>query len=452
MSYINGSTIGTRTLRSRVLRATPLIAVLSLGPINTAFAQAPAAPVEPTPAPVQPPAPTTDVAPVEAQPLEAATPAEQTPPPPAAAETEPETVAPAAPPETTEAPEEAPAKPSINVGVWGRIDVTANNPEDPEKLNDLGSTGVGEFHFSGSVHDKVTWTANLVAEYGGAAGISGSAGIMDLIAEFGFHDSVNLWAGRMLVPSDRSNFSGTWFMSAWDYPGLYTAGPPAGPRQGPSGRNDGLTLWGNILDGHLKYYVGAYDLHDPTTSPLISGRVNIALINPEAGYYSNSVYYGGKDVLALGVGFQSKKDGSAAPLDMMGDPVGPDDDYSLINADLLFEKNFGEGAGTLDIEGAFYAFGGDNEVLDNHMFGSVSYLLPGKLGPGMIQPTVRFQQASPKDSDEKWTILEGNVGYVINQFALRTTLAFVQTTLGGQGPDGDDAVSNALKLGVQFQQ
>ncbi|MEN9579239.1 MAG: hypothetical protein RJA70_2248 [Pseudomonadota bacterium] len=442
--------------RSGSSRIAVLVALFTLCPVSAALAQPAPAPVAPTPAPIEPAAPVTDAAPAEtpsteAAPVEAA-PVEAAPVEAAPVEAAPVEAAPSAADALAKAAEEAPKKPSVNVGVWGRVDVTANNPADPKKLNDLGSTGVGEFHFSGSVHENVGWTANLVAGYGGQAGISGNAGIMDLIAEFGFHDSVNLWAGRMLVPSDRSNFSGPWFMSAWDYPGLYLAGPPIGPKQGPQGRNDGLTLWGNILDGHLKYYVGAYDLHDPTTAPLLSGRVNIALINPEPGYYSNSTYYGGKDVLALGIGFQSKKNGSSLGLDAMGNTIGEDDDYSLINADLLFEKNFGDDTGTLDLEGAFYAFGGDNELVDNHAFGLVSYLLPGKIGPGMIQPTFRFQLASPRNSDEKWTIMEGNVGYVINQFALRTTLAFVQTKIGGAGPGGDDVVSNALKLGVQFQQ
>ena len=60
----------------------------------------------------------------------------------------------------------------------------------------------------------------------GVAGVSAS--VLDLIAKFEPGAAFHLWAGRMLVPSDRSNFSGPWFMSPWKYPGLYPGAPLPG--------------------------------------------------------------------------------------------------------------------------------------------------------------------------------------------------------------------------------
>ena len=51
----------------------------------------------------------------------------------------------------------------------------------------------------------------------------------------------------------------------------------------------------------FKYYAGAFDLHGAPDSPLYSGRINLGLLNPEPGYYHSSTYYGGKDILAIGV-------------------------------------------------------------------------------------------------------------------------------------------------------
>lgn len=430
----------------------------------------PAPPAQPPPAETAPPAtepaPPADPVPVEPAPVEPA-PVEPTP----AADPAPVEEAPAAPAAVEPAPEAAPAEPMpvaeppaaeepapepnpVNVGVWGRIDFTLNDPDDPEKLGDISSTGVAEFHFSGSLMDKVGYTANLVASYGGGT-ISGTAGLMDAIIEVGFDDAFNVWGGRMLVPSDRSNFSGSWFMMAWDYPGLYEPGaPPVGPAQGPNGRNDGATVWGNILDGHLKYYVGAYDLHDVSTNPLISARVNIALLNPEAGYYSNSTYLGGKDILALGLGFQSKagEEVTIETVDDDGETVtstSETDDYSLFNADILYEKNFGEDAGTLNAEGAFYAFSGDDTPIKTHLFAVLSYLIPGKVGPGQLMPLVRFQTATTRGDEDTWTIIEGYLNYIPKGFNFNTSLGFVSKNLESYD-GGDDYKSNELKLGLQW--
>lgn len=81
------------------------------------------------------------------------------------------------PPELTATPPEAPkdALGPINVAAWGRADVQLHNGKEPEKVNDIASTGLFEIHTSGKLHEYFAFTANLVATYGGGDGISGSA-------------------------------------------------------------------------------------------------------------------------------------------------------------------------------------------------------------------------------------------------------------------------------------
>jgi hypothetical protein len=243
----------------------------------------------------------------------------------------------------------------------------------------------------------------------------------------------------MLVPSDRANFSGVWFASAWYYPGRYYGpslsggenhffGAPVGPRQGPYGRNDGATLWGEVSGGLLKYYVGVYDLFG-NQRPLVSGRVNLALFNPEPGYYHSSTYFGAKNILALGVSAQYQRHPNAGTA------------YAMVSGDLLFERNFGE-SGTVDIEAAFYKYFA-SETNYNY-YALASYLTPGKLGPGALQPLVRLQQAKPAGGGELWTIIDAQLGYVIEAYAAKIAWGYEYQHV-------ETVRSHALILGLQLQ-
>jgi hypothetical protein len=197
--------------------------------------------------------------------------------------------------------------------------------------------------------------------------------------------------------------------------------------------------------GLFKYYLSAFDLYSQTKKPLYSGRLNLSLINPEPGYYHSSTYYGAKDVLAIGVGAQYQKKGSvgAAPAPTTAMPVAappPTDDYSELNADVLFEKNL-SGSGVVTLEGAIYKYWGDYS-LDYSYLVLASYLTPEKIGPGKIQPLVRVQQLKPQSGDA-YTAFEGQIGYVIADYSARLALGYQHTKLQSQS-------GNAIYLGAQF--
>ncbi len=413
----------------------------------------PAADVAPAPAPEEPTAdPAPEALPAEAPPAEPAPPpaepAVEEPAPPAPAFEEPaepaaeEPVAEAPPPEDDLGP--------LNVFAWGRADLVLQDPTAPDELDDIGSNGLFQINTNGRLHENFGFTFNIIANYG-AGTATGSAGLLDGIFEFDAHDAFHIWVGRMLVPSDRSNFSGPWFMAPWFYPGVdmvgtAPGGPPLyGPRQGPYGRNDGVTAWGYFAEGMVKYYAGVFDLYDATTSPLFSARLNLSLLNPEPGFYNNSTYYG-QDILALGAAVQYKKDGSGGGAVDPDDPtagLNPTDDYTGFNVDVLFEKNLGD-SGVLDLEGAFYSFNGDYEQFETAWFGVASYLIKPKLGIGQLQPLFRIQQAMPAaDGADTSTMLEGQLGYVIDSFATRLALGYRNGSAG-------DLESQSIYLGAQF--
>jgi hypothetical protein len=254
----------------------------------------------------------------------------------------------------------------------------------------------------------------------------------------------------MLVASDRSNFSGPYFMGPWIYPlklgrqeNFGTAYAVVGPKEGPYGRSDGATVWGRFGGGTFKYYLGVYELYDSVvTKPLISGRLALSLLSPEPGFYGSSTYYG-KDIFAIGVGGQYQKNGD------LNTTTNERRDYGMILADLLFEKNLME-SGVIDVEGAFYKYVGDFQPLDLSYMALASYLTPDT-GVGKFQPLVRIQQAMYKDDfgGDTATMIDGQVGYVIDGYATRLALGYAHGSNGASG--GASLSSNAVFLGVQLQ-
>ncbi len=349
----------------------------------------------------------------------------------------------------------------IDVGVWFRIGAAMQRSDNPKKLGGFGSGGDVELHFSNQMRKSLLWTANFTAGYGardggsfiapasgGPGAVTGTVNVLDLIAQYEPDDAFHLWVGRMLVASDRSNFSGPWFMAPWIYPlFLGPQGNPyavVGPQEGPNGRNDGATVWGQFQGGLMKYYLGAYRVFDDASpagggnarqKPLFSGRLNLSLLNPEPGYYSSSTYYG-MDILAIGVGGQYSKN-----QDLVGNALK---DYGLFNADILFEKKLGDG-GAFDAEGAFYKYAGDGEPLTWSHFVLASYLTPDTGALGKLQPLVRLQQAKNKNGGPTVSQIDAQITDVIDSYATRVTLGFTH------GSVNDGPKSNAVFAGVQIQ-
>lgn len=391
---------------------------------GNAAAQDPAAPPPPPP------------------PAEVAAPPAPPPPPPPPAEVMAPPPAPPPPP----APAGDPTAKPLEAHAWGRVGTMVSNGAD--KFNDISQNAEVNLLLGGQIHKKVGYTANFVGMYDWGTPANGNVALLDLIGRIELDPSFNIWLGRMLVPSDRSNFSGPWFQGPWNYPGVVIGGKPptGGPRQGPSGRNDGATIWGDIGGmGKFKYYVGAFDLNDVNESPLFTGRLNLVLIGEEKGFYHSSVYYGSQDILAIGAAVQYKKHGSVQKAMMPAVPGGmavaaASDDYLGIIGDVLFEKNLG--AGVVGIEGLFNMHQGDYEAFKSTFYGTASFLLNQEIGIGKIQPLFRFYGLLPKGSGDMGNIIDAQLGYVISGYAARLAAGVQMSKIGG-------VKANQIFLGLQ---
>jgi hypothetical protein len=355
-----------------------------------------------------------------------------------------------------------------------RFGMQLQNPHYGKKMDTLAVDEIyAEPRFSGQVLGFVGWTANLsvIGSTASTAKVSGTpppngapiifeARAMDLIGQLDFMDEFHLWGGRMLTPSDRSNFSGPWFLSAWDYPGVYsvpgTGSHPApfayiGPRGTEEiGREVGATAWGDLGKGKFKYYAAVMDLDDAATNtPLYTARLGYAILGAEPGFYGSSTYYGAQDIVAIGVAAQYQA--RFAPAGLPSNKHA--DDVAEINADLLAEFKVGDG-GAITGEGAFYHVDSGKSAgvmpYDDAWFLVASYLTP-MMGPGKIQPLFRYQGYSDTVAgpNTKGTILEGYVNYVMKDYFAKLCLGVQHTriNMGGAITHG-----NALQFGFQIQQ
>lgn len=429
---------------------------------------APAAAV-PTAAPVMaPPPPPPPGPPPTAAPMMAPPP----PPPPGPVPVAAPTMVPAPPPpaDVPPPPPPKPSGPTIGYTFGVRVGLRLQDYEKPKDMDEIHLDSfydtTAEARFHGSVTDQFSWVVNFNASLAPSDGTlagSGSVGVMDLIAQYKAAKEFNIWAGRLLVPSDRSNFSGPFFSLPWNYPGFYVAGAaPLGPKDGPTGRDQGAVMWGNALDDKLKYYGGAFgiDQHGAGTQPYLSGRVSYTLQGSEPGYFGSSTYYGAKDVATIGVGLQYQRLGAENVKSEMaaGCPGGPAcKDNVTFMADALVEENV-SGVGTFTFEGQFYKFT-DGYVFsgtpgpvsvpiyapDEGFYLLAAYLMPKPLS---LQPLVRIQQTV----DPGWTIFDAALAYVIKDYSARVVATYEHidrgTSISAIAPN---PVQNSLQLGIQLQ-
>ncbi len=161
------------------------------------------------------------------------------------------------------------------------------------------------------------------------------------------------------------------------------------------GRDDGVTLWGNILDDKLQYrFMAAEGVEDTAANPddtlRFAGRLSFNLFDPETTWFNKGTTLGKKKILALGFGYDSQKDISTG-------------DYRGYTADIHLDLPFEGGA--LTAEAAYiwldntpnaitwtdWAAGDD---------GDIASIQVGVLA-GAVQPFVHCQKIMPDGSGKK---------------------------------------------------
>ena len=325
-----------------------------------------------------------------------------------------------------------PPLPPISIGAAVRTAFVHNDTEETDvDSTDRFLLDSVRLYVNGSVTPKVKFTFNT--EYDGA---SNHLYVLDAVARFEASDKFNVWAGRMLPPSDRANLYGPYYAHHWS---VFTDGVQDGYPFVAGGRDNGVAYWGQY--GKIKVQAGGYDGLSATGDDTLlgAGRVMVDFWDPEPGYYLNSTFYGDKNILAIGAAGQVQGSDKTA--------------YSF---DFLLERKTGDyGSFSVEAEWAKYdRLGGYNANYgtDDGGFLLGSYLFPTVVGVGQFEILGKFAQArfregiTPLDADYDQKTSELNFNYVMKQFNSRVMVFYKDTRF--------DAVLFSFKqfgVGVQLQ-
>ncbi|RLB85494.1 MAG: hypothetical protein DRH24_01935 [Deltaproteobacteria bacterium] len=253
----------------------------------------------------------------------------------------------------------------------------------------------------------------------------------DLWITLNLDEALKVQMGRMYVPLTRNyGTTSTKCMLTADLPFLQ-----GGSRGGifyaqKVGRDDGLTLWGNPLDGRLQYRLmiseGVEGNANPEDNLRFVGRLSLSLLEPETSWFNKGTYLGKKKVLSLGFGMDSQDD-----LTLAGNEG---QDNTVWTVDAFFDHPVGEGAVTLeaayiDIDNCTQGspnFYHDLEAGDDadNWYINAGYLLPGFIGPGRLQPYIRYETVDV-DKKNETDFFSGGFNYYLKGHNCKLTADYM---------------------------
>lgn len=340
-------------------------------------------------------------------------------------------------------------------------------------------------YINGKVHKMIGFEFNTECFNcfikGGSSQFGGnsSIGLLDAIGKFEFDEKLNLWVGRMLLPSERGELNGPFYHATYDgfrtpfFPADFSSNFNNGA--GLYGRDNAATLWGKIhpFGTHLLYALavsqGLRTAANSGNSLMYTGRLQWNLWNDETspGYYTSGTYYGtAGDILAIAISGQHQKDGAGNA----NAPFGVSD-FTGMSVDLLVEKLLPNNLGVFTFNGEFkrhwarYAAAAfDTTTFGGSCFCTFSghswtvyglYLIPAKVGIGRFQPYARFTAIQPLESAARneW---EGGVNYVIDGFNARVSAFYTYGDIRTKGlnysptASGDKVDSFHVALQLQY--
>ena len=346
---------------------------------------------------------------------------------------------------------------SIGLGFRSSFAVTEDGaPNGSDPSSGVSFTNI-RLYTAAKVHKNVTLEFNTersdgdratATDVGANLNTQNKIQVLDAVAKFSFK-GFDLWAGRFLPPSDRSNLDGPFYLNNYDFP-IVQAYPAIF-----AGRDNGVAIMKEYAGGKFKWSYGLFEGRTNSTNVdtnpdqadnlLHAARVTYNFWDPEPGYYTTSSYYGAKDVLAVAFVYQHEADGAGTST-----TAG---DFTGWNVDVLMEKKLQNG-GVVNLEGAYYDYDLDDKTDASLTQGEGylllgSYLIPKQIGWGKVQPYVRYQHFARDNltgDGGNRRRAEGGFNYIIDGQNAKISVLYFSDRNGSNADP-----KNTFKIGLQFQ-
>ena len=362
---------------------------------------------------------------------------------------------------------------SLGIGVrssFTTVEDAAGNGTSRSKDFNLDNARI---YINGQIHKYIKFEFNTECFFCDNAALR-NFDVLDAVGKFEISPMFNIWAGRLLVPSDRAEMSGPFYANTYEfnktpfYPSDFSTSFGTNGA-GVYGRDDGVNLWGSSAQGKLQYVFGVFNgLESSSTSGanqsdnlLFGVRIAYNFLTPEKnpGYYTSSTYFGGGgDIFTLAFAGQYQEDGA-------GTILNPGD-FSGMSVDMLFEKVLGN-KGVATIEAEYKVFDSDYNtaaftdggtrfcMFDGDAWTATAlYLPPQKTGVGQFQPYVRYTDVSPDNSSDR-DELEIGVNYIISGHNARIAVFYqtgdIETKGLNYAPGVTGADVNTFQIAFQLQ-
>lgn len=343
---------------------------------------------------------------------------------------------------------------SLSMGIALRYSYT--NADSPNGTADAGHStdfhlDSGRFQFGASFNKYLKATVSTERD-------GGRTRTLDAFAQFEFMPEFNIWAGRLVSPSDRANMAGAYYSMGGGF------WPYVASRYGGYGgiflaRDDGGVVWGTVADGRLGYSIGAFKGYTLGTGSLTkeqardagvktndslmyAGRLQYDFWDKDPGYYSVANHLGAKDILSVGLAFRYQDKGVLT--------TTGSGDYTGVNLDFLMEKRF-QGLGAVALEGAWYDYDTDDVVMSEQgkaYSTGLSFIFAQKLGWGQLQPFTRWQKFDA-DSNTDTKQFDLGVNYIIDGYNAQVSATYTNAKVSSPGMDSTD--NDKFVVGLQFQ-
>ena len=232
-------------------------------------------------------------------------------------------------------------------------------------------------------------------------GLGSGVAFRDLWITVNLDEAFKIQIGRMYIPLTRSfGTTSTKALLTTDLPFLQGGVRGTVFFANKVGRDDGIAVWGNPFDGLVQYRLmaseGLEQQRNPDDRLRFSGRLAVNLLEPEKAWFNQGTYLGQKKLLSVGLGYDTQR---GLTLN-----ATPQQSNRVWTADVFLDHPLGGGAVTaeaayIDIENStqthdFSALAAGDDAENAYV--QAGYLLPGKLGPGRLQPYARYETIDVK--------------------------------------------------------